>query len=83
LEITSNTDIDLVLLDINLPEMSGFDLMKKIKRSPRYTDVPFVAISANAMKEDVTLGLNSDFKYYITKPINIKHFNEVVDELLH
>ena len=76
-------DIDrLVMLDINLPEMTGFELLATLKRYPKFEKVPFIAISANAMKEDVTRGLNSDFNYYLTKPINIKQINQVIDELI-
>ena len=73
---------DLILMDINLPGMDGFTALKAIRTYREIRSIPVVAVSANAMKEDIDHGLKAGFDSYITKPINIARFMEVVDRLL-
>jgi PAS domain S-box-containing protein len=73
---------DLILMDINLPGMDGFTALKALRAYREIRSIPVVAVSANAMKEDVDHGLEAGFDSYITKPINIARFMEVVDRLL-
>ncbi len=70
---------DLVLMDINLPGMSGFDALKLIKSGPSTAHIPVVAVSANAMPLDVERGLKAGFYRYITKPIRVSEFMEAVN----
>jgi PAS domain S-box-containing protein len=73
---------DLILMDINLPGMDGFTALKALRAYREIRSIPVVAVSANAMKEDIDRGLEAGFDSYITKPINIARFMEVVDRLL-
>lgn len=73
---------DLILMDINLPGMDGFTALKALRAYREIRSIPVVAVSANAMKEDIDHGLEAGFDSYITKPINIARFMEVVDRLL-
>ncbi len=73
---------DLILMDINLPGMDGFTALRAIQAYKEIRSTPVVAVSANAMSEDVDYGLKAGFDAYITKPINIVTFIEVVDKLL-
>jgi CheY-like chemotaxis protein/two-component sensor histidine kinase len=73
---------DLILMDINLPGMDGFTALKALRAYREIRSIPVVAVSANAMKEDIDHGLEAGFDSYITKPINIARFIEVVDRLL-
>jgi protein-histidine pros-kinase len=73
---------DLILLDINLPGMDGFTALRAIHAYKEIRSTPVVAVSANAMKEDIDYGMDSGFDSYITKPINIVRFMEVIDKLL-
>lgn len=84
IEIAFEQPIDLVLMDINLPEMSGFDLMALLTSEPalEFKSVPFVAVSADATKENIGKGLASGFTDYLTKPIDIKRFNAMIDRHL-
>lgn len=83
LDIVGNAHPDLVLLDINLPEMSGFEVLKRIRELPGGDDIPVVALSANAMPSDIELGKAAGFNGYLTKPIDIKTFFDMVDNMLH
>ncbi len=73
---------DLILMDINLQGMDGFMALKALRAYREIRSIPVVAVSANAMKEDIDHGLEAGFDSYITKPINIARFMEVVDRLL-
>jgi signal transduction histidine kinase/CheY-like chemotaxis protein len=73
---------DLILMDINLPGMSGTDALGELRRDPRTSHIPVLALTANAMPRDVEKGINAGFFRYLTKPINIDEFNEAVDTTL-
>ncbi|MDP2273970.1 MAG: PAS domain S-box protein [Archangium sp.] len=77
-ELARSTLPDLILMDINLPGISGFDAMKIIKAGPTTAHIPIVAVSANAMPLDVERGLKAGFYRYITKPIRVSEFMEAV-----
>ena len=62
---------DLILLDIGLPGMSGFELLAWLRREPELADTPVIAISANALPSDVERGLVAGFDDYLTKPIDV------------
>ncbi len=61
----------LILLDINLPGMSGFELLHKLKKDPLTAAIPVIAVSAAAMPEDVNAGLDAGFQAYVTKPFKV------------
>lgn len=73
---------DLIMMDINLQGMDGFMALKVLRAYREIRSIPVIAVSANAMQEDVDRGLEAGFDSYITKPINIALFMEVVDRLL-
>jgi PAS domain S-box-containing protein len=67
---------DVILLDINLPGISGFEILKLLREDALTAHIPALAISANAMESDIRRGQEAGFLQYLTKPIK-------VDELLH
>jgi PAS domain S-box-containing protein len=70
---------DVILMDINLPGLNGFQALAILREDPGTRDIPVIAISANAMVGDITKGLVAGFFRYITKPINVVEFMEVLD----
>ena len=66
---------DLILLDISLPGMDGITVVQNLKKNPSTSDIPVIAVSARAMKEDIETFLKSGFHDYVSKPVD-------VDELL-
>lgn len=72
----------LILLDINLPGMDGYEIVKKIKESPVLRHIPVVAISANAMPADIEKGQQAGFDDYLTKPVDIVQLLEVVNRYI-
>ncbi|MGA2052248.1 MAG: PAS domain S-box protein [Opitutales bacterium] len=73
---------EVILMDINLPGISGIDALKILLQDPMTAHIPVVAISANAMVRDIELGLQAGFFRYITKPIKVKEFTETLNEAL-
>lgn len=73
---------DLIILDINLPDMSGFALLQKLKQLPESAATPVMALSASAMPRDLQRGLEAGFFRYLTKPLDINHFLQSIDDAL-
>ena len=73
---------DVILMDINLPGISGFEALKILRADPATSRIPVVAVSANAMALDRERGMKAGFFSYMTKPIRVKEFMEVLDTAL-
>ncbi|HEY8095490.1 MAG TPA: PAS domain S-box protein [Methylobacter sp.] len=82
LELASARHPELILLDINLPGMDGYQVLSVLRSLDSMKKTPVIAISANATSRDIERGLAAGFDEYITKPIDIRHFLETVDRLL-
>lgn len=82
LDLTRREKPDLILMDIQLPEISGLDVTKKIKSDKEVCDIPIVAVTAFAMKDDEEKILRAGCEAYISKPISIAHFLETVKKFL-
>ena len=82
LELAAEHQPDLILLDINLPGMDGYEVLKILRQRDGTRDTSIIAISANAMPKDVEKGMEAGFDDYITKPIDINAFLIAVDENL-
>jgi CheY-like chemotaxis protein len=82
LEIAATHPPDLILLDINLPGMSGFEALRRLRDNPATRDIPVVAISANAMERDIKKGLAAGFADYLTKPLDIPKLLALLDTIL-
>jgi CheY-like chemotaxis protein len=82
LELAHQARPDLILIDINLPGISGLETLKRLRRDPTTATIPVMAISANAMPLDIEACLAAGFFRYLTKPIDIKELMETVDQAL-
>ena len=82
LELAAEHKPDLILLDINLPGMDGFQVLEKLRKQESTRHTPIIALSANAMPRDIEKGLNAGFNDYITKPINVKKLLHAVETTL-
>jgi two-component system cell cycle response regulator DivK len=78
LEIATQKQPDLILLDINLPEIDGYDLAERFRKTPGLEQVPILAITANVMKGDRERTLESGCDGYIQKPIDVDRLPEQV-----
>jgi signal transduction histidine kinase/ActR/RegA family two-component response regulator len=70
---------DVILMDINLPGVSGFGCLKMLRDDPSMAAIPVLALSANAMPRDIEKGIEAGFFRYLTKPINVVEFMRALD----
>jgi PAS domain S-box-containing protein len=73
---------EVILMDINLPGMSGIQVLKMLRDDPVTAHIPVLAISANAMPHDTSKGLEAGFLRYLTKPIKVNELMEALDMAL-
>jgi PAS domain S-box-containing protein len=70
---------DLILMDINLPGISGIEAMKVLRADPATAGIPIIALSANALPRDIEKGLQAGFFRYLTKPIKVDQFMDALN----
>jgi len=73
---------DLVLMDLQLPGIDGMEALRQLRASPRTADIPVVAVTAQAMKQDRERVLEAGFDGYVEKPISVRAFPEQVRRFL-
>jgi PAS domain S-box-containing protein len=82
LELAQSLQPDLILLDIQLPGIDGFEVLRRLRADPRTADIPVIAVSANAMPADLRAGQSAGFQAYVTKPVNLDELLTTIRELL-
>ncbi|GIV66204.1 MAG: response regulator [Chloroflexota bacterium] len=82
LELLQTRIPDLILMDINMPEIDGYTLTRQIKATPKTSHIPVIALTANVMRGDKERTLRAGCDGYIEKPIDIDTFIEQVNQFL-
>jgi signal transduction histidine kinase/ActR/RegA family two-component response regulator len=82
IELARSQRPEIILMDINLPGISGVRALKILREDPRTRHIPVIAISANAMAHDIRKGLDAGFMHYLTKPIRVDAFMRALDVAL-
>lgn len=72
-------EIDITLMDLQLPEIDGLELIKIFKNDPKTKHIPIIVLSAHVMESDMHKALNAGCCNYITKPINVEEFVNKID----
>jgi CheY-like chemotaxis protein len=70
---------EVILMDINLPGISGIEAMKLLRADPLTAHIPIIALSANAVPRDIAKCLEAGFFNYLTKPIKVNEFMDALD----
>ena len=83
LQVLGEHDIDLLLLDINLPDMSGLEIAKELKLDDKTASLPVIALSANAMADDIQRGNEAGVDDYLVKPIDFEAFDTMLERHLY
>jgi len=73
---------DVILMDINLPGMNGFEALKRLKESIATQDIPVIALTARASERDKAFGKGKGFEHYLTKPINVEEVTQVIRDAI-
>ncbi len=82
IELARANQPDVILMDINLPGISGIEALKLLREDPATAHIPVVALSANAMPRDIEKGLQAGFFRYLTKPIKVNEFMDTLEVAL-
>ncbi|MDH5392853.1 MAG: ATP-binding protein [Gammaproteobacteria bacterium] len=72
---------DVIIMDINLSEMNGYEAVKLLKTEKQTASIPVIALSANAMQKSVKQGMESGFERYLTKPLKVVEFLKLLGSL--
>lgn len=81
-KIIETTKLDMILLDVNLPWVNGYDICKVLKAHPKLRSIPVFFVSARASEEDIRKGYDSGCDDYITKPFDVTYMMEIIQKTL-
>jgi signal transduction histidine kinase/CheY-like chemotaxis protein len=81
-QLARSSHPEVILMDINLPGISGIEALKILREDPATAHIPVVALSANAMPRDIEKGMQAGFFRYLTKPIRVDEFMNTLDVAL-
>ena len=82
LELARREKPNLILCDLHMPKLDGFEVARQIRRDPQLSEVPLVAVTASAMQGDLEKVMSAGFNGYITKPIVPEEFVSQAEEFL-
>ena len=82
LDIAVREQPDLIIMDIQLPKMSGLEVVRRLRETPAFSHTPIIAITAYAMKGCKKRIIESGCDAYLSKPINTRELPEVIAEML-
>ncbi len=82
-KLKENPDVDMILMDCQMPRMSGYDATREIRKMPKFMDLPIIAMTANAMKGDKEKCLEAGMTDYATKPVQPERLLEILSDYLN
>jgi len=83
LTLISQEKPNVIILDIMMPEVSGLEVLRHIRKTPELAAIPVVIVSAKATASDIKVGLEAGASIYLTKPVSYMDLKNAVDGLVH
>ncbi|MBI4685291.1 MAG: response regulator [Nitrospirae bacterium] len=83
LKILPSQDVDLVVTDINMPDINGLELINFVKSNPRYSHIPLIIVTTERSEEDKKRGMALGAAAYVTKPFKASELQEIVKKTLN
>ncbi len=80
--IISQEKPDLILLDVMMPDISGIEVLRFMRREPALAGIPVIVISAKAMPTDIKVGLDAGASMYLTKPVGFLDLKQAVEQVM-
>lgn len=82
LEAAEEVGPDMILLDVNMPGLNGFEVCRRLRRESRFQATPIIMLTAAAQKEDIAAGLAAGADHYLTKPFSPVRLLSLVERVL-
>ncbi len=82
ISLIANEQPDLVILDVMMPDVSGLEVLKFMRREPTLADIPVIVVSAKSMPGDIKTGLEAGASVYLTKPVGFLDLRQAVEKAL-
>lgn len=73
---------DVIILDIMMPEISGLDILRQMRKNPELAPIPVVVVSAKSLPADIKLGMEAGASIYLTKPVGFTELKEAIERAL-
>jgi CheY-like chemotaxis protein len=80
--IISQEKPDVILLDIMMPDISGLEVLRFIRREPELASIPVIIVSAKSMPGDIKTGIEAGASIYLTKPVGFQDLKQAVEKVL-
>lgn len=81
-ELAQSLSPDVILMDLQLPDIDGMEALRRIRESPATADVPVIAVTAFAMQDDRARAIDAGFDGYLEKPLNVRELPAQVQQFL-
>ena len=80
--IISQEKPDVILLDIMMPDISGLEVLRYMRREPELAKIPVIVVSAKSMPSDIKVGIEAGASIYLTKPVGFQDLKQAVEKVL-
>lgn len=74
---------DIILLDVMMPDISGLEVLRYIRREPELSSIPVIILSAKSMPSDIKTGIEAGASMYLTKPVGFQDLKQAVEQVLN
>ncbi len=74
---------DIIILDIMMPDISGLEVLRYVRREPDLQSIPVIVVSAKSMPGDIKIGIEAGASIYLTKPVGFLDLKQAVEQVLH
>lgn len=83
IQIIAQEKPDVILLDIMMPDISGLEVLRYMRREPELAKIPVIVVSAKSMPSDIKTGLDAGASMYLTKPVGFQDLKQAVEKVLN
>jgi two-component system chemotaxis response regulator CheY len=80
-KLAENPDVEVILLDINMPQMNGLEFLGKVQAEPQLRGIPVIIVSTEGKEEDILRGLKAGAKAYLKKPFQAQDLLQVIEKV--
>lgn len=81
-KLNADADINFIITDWNMPEVSGLDLVKSVRANPKTANIPILMVTTRGMKEDIIEALNAKVNNYVVKPFTPQVLREKIEQII-